>query len=496
MRIITAFAIVALLYSNAFGASCTIQPGQSQCNFSAGGTNYTITRTLPAIDVTVTPDPPAPGGGSACTDPNKLSAFDHSVRLTLNGSTVSGDGTANHALIRAISGIAPNSGKYYWEWTTAGQGTGSSAVNIVGLQDGNSSWSTAVGNSGIGVGWGYSASGGNIYASGGFGSTGSATAPGNATLGVAYDSATGRVWFRNGTGWISGDPATGTGASRTFSTNPAPILFPAASMYGTQSGTITFNFGPSFTYAPPPGFGQAMLCGPQQGALELRAIIVAGQSNAVNEATGYYAPSRQLLQININDGNLIEAHDPVAGVGSQGGTGTTSFMLPLLDQLNALDLGYRIILAPIAVASTYSADWAAGGSKNGRLTTIASQLAALNIPVAAVLWQQGEGDAGANVSQQTYMANVQSVRQTLVNAGVSAPFFVPLETICATGGATQPQPTIRAAQSALVDNVSFLAGPDFDTISARYDGCHFNQSGTLQAAGMWASVLSSYLTNN
>ena len=207
-------------------------------------------------------------------------------------------------------------------------------------------------------------------------------------------------------------------------------------------------------------------------------------------------PSRQLLQININDGNLIEAHDPVAGVGSQGGTGTTSFMLPLLDQLNALDLGYRIILAPIAVASTYSADWAAGGSKNGRLTTIASQLAALNIPVAAVLWQQGEGDAGANVSQQTYMANVQSVRQTLVNAGVGAPFFVPLETICATGGATQPQPTIRAAQSALVDNVSFFAGPDFDTISARYDGCHFNQSGTLQAAGMWASVLSSYLTNN
>jgi len=70
---------------------------------------------------------------------------------------------------------------------------------------------------------------------------------------VAYDTATGKVWFgKNGAWNSSADPAAGTGAHITFATGNT--IFPHIQV-SDAAGQITANFGASaFTYTPPSGF--------------------------------------------------------------------------------------------------------------------------------------------------------------------------------------------------------------------------------------------------
>lgn len=80
-------------------------------------------------------------------------------------------------------------------------------------------------------------------------------------IGVAFDSATGKLWFsKNGT-WISGDPATG--ASPTMTLGAGTYYFYASSYSCTSSsGTYAYDVYPTAsvqTYAAPSGFSPYQL---------------------------------------------------------------------------------------------------------------------------------------------------------------------------------------------------------------------------------------------
>jgi len=225
------------------------------------------------------------------------------------------------------------------------------------------------------------------------------------------------------------------------------------------------------------------------------AIVVLGQSNATNEASigSYVARNGGCRTIDMRDGAITVAADPVVPyvVGNFGG----SFMPRLCDLLIATGRWSKIILAPIAVGGTYSADWAPGGTENPRIGEISGRLSAAGIETGMILWQHGEGDANVTtVTQAQYVANVRGVQQTFHRTGIDAPFFVPRETICNIAPITQPvnSKAIGAAQAQLVDNVTFFAGPDFDTLDStfREDGCHFNgTTGTPTVASMWSTAI-------
>ena len=378
---------------------CLMMVGQAACDFTWGGAHYNVQRDTTTDAVVI---------NATCQSFNRLSAIDHDASVTLSngGLTAQGSGINGHGLIRAVHGVAPNSGKHYWEITWTGQTA--SSINIAGIVSGDLATDLPVGyNRGNepGVGWGYSSTAGRIYADG-FGDVGGAPAPGNGTIGILYDSDAGAVRFRNAAGWVAERTAEG----------PLPVMFPAASFYN-GSGNVTFNFGASpFVYEPE----GTPLCG-----AALNAIIIAGQSNGGNTSYGDpYEASRPLWQINIDNGRVIRAQDPLKGTTRTHDLGVTSFMQPLAEALGG------VILAPIAIGGTYSRQWALGGDLNYRLTKVAKQLEAQGIEVAATLWMHGEGDAAIGVSKEVYQDNVRGVRQTLVNAGVDAPFFVPLETQC------------------------------------------------------------------
>jgi hypothetical protein len=159
-----------------------------------------------------------------------------------------------------ISGVAtfatatmdiPPTGKFYWEYT--GETTGGFRRDLVGVGRRTTARTAGASLNGDGVEWlGFT---GGVYQSNTILAT-YATWDAADVIGIAYDSATGYVWFsKNGTFINSGNPAAGTGFVATVANNSnltATISNGGAATFGTI-GSINFGQRP-FSYTPPTGF--------------------------------------------------------------------------------------------------------------------------------------------------------------------------------------------------------------------------------------------------
>lgn len=152
----------------------------------------------------------------------------------------------------------------------------------------------------------YHVAGGQIYAEGTTAGTYS-TAPVNDVVGVAFDADTGRIWFRNDSGWLnSGDPAAGTGYVHTVSTWGQEDWFPAVISHGSANKQTFFNFGQrTFAHTVPTGFS----------AMTENNITVDDQN----------LESPDLVWIKVRDSAYHHAiADSVRGVTSQLSTSSTN----------------------------------------------------------------------------------------------------------------------------------------------------------------------------
>lgn len=223
--------------------------------------------------------------------------------------------------------------------------------------------------------------------------------------------------------------------------------------------------------------------------LPSRVIVIFGQSQGCNNLgpTLYTVRNSGLKQLNINDGTVSAASEPLLGVS---GTKST-FSVEMGD--NLLDTGRwaQIILAPISWDGSYSSQWRNGGAYYSRVTSIISQIQALALNVGAIIWMQGEQDAGITEDQSVYVSNVLNAFSAFRNAGIRAPIFVPLET-WAFSSLQSNSTNIRAAQAALANpDMQIFTGPDFDTLGNgfRQDGTHFNDPGKSAVAQKWVPYI-------
>jgi hypothetical protein len=228
---------------------------------AAGGTSWRVDiayspQPLGIVEPPPPPPPPPPSTFQSCNEATgqavTLSPADKDASITLaNGNlTAQGNGSGAHRAVRATHPIGLDK-KAYFEVTWSGLGgqVGGPPVMMWGVGDGTSTLQTYVGNMAKGVAWGYNAGAGILYTNGTSSSSAiGAPLPNSGTLGCAVDGATGKVWFRNAAGWLSGHPGTGASPSATLAA-PQP-MFPAVSFYG--GGSVTFNFGASpFAYPLP-----------------------------------------------------------------------------------------------------------------------------------------------------------------------------------------------------------------------------------------------------
>jgi len=158
----------------------------------------------------------------------------------LSGST-SGSGWFTSPSTMAMRG----SGKYYFEFTKT-----DTNAQVVGITPSTTSMSSFVGNDANG--WGYYSVNGNLYNNAGASVAFGATYTNGDVIGVAFDAATGKLWFsKNNTWQASGDPANGTNPAATVSLAYSYV----AGFSSNNTGALTVNFGQRpFSYTPPTGF--------------------------------------------------------------------------------------------------------------------------------------------------------------------------------------------------------------------------------------------------
>ena len=225
--------------------------------------------------------------------------------------------------------------------------------------------------------------------------------------------------------------------------------------------------------------GAAVPCRADPGT---RLVVVLGQSNAASHGE---APRGSPIEV-FADGGCVASGDPLPN--------TTGSGASLWTALPAARGPSPVIVAPLAVENTRIGPWVTEGSElRGRLERLLRRARTSGIPVAAVLWQQGEADAIDSTPAALYRDHLLALRRLLTEHGISAPLIVAKSTRCRgrEGAAIR-----RAIDAAAAADSSIRVGPDTDRLDAGYrsaNGCHFNAAGREAAAALWQAHLARLL---
>lgn len=224
-------------------------------------------------------------------------------------------------------------------------------------------------------------------------------------------------------------------------------------------------------------------------AVRTLVLITAGQSQWTTITPSAFTPTNASAvdNFNIYDGANYNCSGPLLGAQySPGRDGNISARVAdLLVTNNKFD---RVIVVPVAIGASSIAQWDTG-TLAARIPVAIKRLAARNITPAttgvtfALIWGQGESDAFNGTSQAAWEASFANIKSAAVAAGFSGRIFVVQE----TWGDGITYPTIRAAQAAVVDNVTVFAGGDLDTLDASYRQAgnqHFSDTGAAAAAAL------------
>jgi len=120
----------------------------------------------------------------------------------------------------------------------------------------------------------------------------------------------------------------------------------------------------------------------------------------------------------------------------------------------------------------------------------------------AVLWHQGESDAGQaregypaerQITGQQHTTLLEKIiRESRKRAGWDFPWFVAQATYHSEKDPSDPE--FRAAQKAVCDDGFAIPGPDTDVLRADYrKGVHFNARGLSEHGRLWAKCVGRYL---
>jgi hypothetical protein len=139
-------------------------------------------------------------------------------------------------------------------------------------------------------------------------------------------------------------------------------------------------------------------------------------------------------------------------------------------------------------------EWESKGEAFDMLTGRMKQLGARGF--RAVLWHQGESDAGQPDPKRTLIGKPyrvyleQLIRESRKEIGWDAPWLVAL--VSSHGGEGVPE--MRDAQKSLWDDGIALEGPDSDALRGDLrDGVHFSDKGLQKHGQVWAEKVSAWM---
>lgn len=243
-------------------------------------------------------------------------------------------------------------------------------------------------------------------------------------------------------------------------------------------------------------------------------FISAGQSLIAGNAEGSYSPTGAVYVLNPYDGLMYDANDIIIGpsYGNANSANTGNYLGQMGDQLITAGTCARVIHIPVAISSTSVNDWATGQMLH-RLVRAHELLKALgwdntaNVTNVAILWDQGQTDAGNGMSQVTYRTTWNTMKTTISVTGntvwrvAKSTYWYQAYTASASTYTPIQNAQSLAAPNGVVTGTDVLAGPDLDTITnssgtgtCRYDGLHWKAIGATQAGCLWAKNINAGIT--
>lgn len=244
-------------------------------------------------------------------------------------------------------------------------------------------------------------------------------------------------------------------------------------------------------------------------------FVVAGQSNAGNHGSGRH--QSQTGKVTSFDGkSWSPCADPQPGASGDAGS-----FLPAFGDALARALGVPVGLAAVAQGATSVREWLPQGEPVSKLTTtgaglrevspgvyasngalferLASRLDALgHSGCRAVLWHQGESDAGQvrsgypaerQISGDEYFAYMRNlILATRARAGWPVPWVTALATYHSETDPADEE--FRSAQKRVWEAGLAWAGPDTDALRGEWrEEVHFNAKGLQKHGEVWAEKI-------
>lgn len=190
-------------------------------------------------------------------------------------------------------------------------------------------------------------------------------------------------------------------------------------------------------------------------------IIEIADSIGANAAPTTYTPTNPILQLNLYDGKVYPATDPLLGSSGMGG----AYATPLAD--GVFGKFAQVIIVSSGIGGSTALDHAPGGVLN-QMTSVACFMVRQRGWTAnpnfkfAVIYDIGPNDTGIGTTQAQFASRYAAWRASMVSYGCDFDTFVPQ--VSRLSGATSS--AVRSAQAAVVDNVRTFAAWDTDAVTA------------------------------
>jgi hypothetical protein len=229
-------------------------------------------------------------------------------------------------------------------------------------------------------------------------------------------------------------------------------------------------------------------------------LIAGGQSNCSNTADGAYVPaSPHLYNLNIGDGRLYRAREPLLGCDMAKPGASSNFLTRLGDDILRAGRADYVVLVPSAISGVPAAYWSERGRFHRNVAVTASRVreAGLLLRTRCIcMWQHGETDCYLATPAHEYTRDVVSVANALQRGLGPVPFITAL----ASTYQFVMSPVIRMGQVAIADRAANrFVGPDTDGIdwTLRHEGdwTHWNAEGAAAAAVAWLETLIPFLND-
>jgi hypothetical protein len=238
---------------------------------------------------------------------------------------------------------------------------------------------------------------------------------------------------------------------------------------------------------------QEMEC-PAPGA-SVAVLLTMGQSNSANHGEKLYHTRHQGRVVNYFDGECYDASSPLLGATGERG----EFLTYLADLLVDSGKFSAVVLVPSSIGGTPVSRWQRDGDLNEMVLSVVNQVQK-HYRVTHILFHQGEADFRNYTSAKVYASSFNSLKDSLREVGVDAPFFVSISTKCGRDAHWLPDnPTASGQQMVVADDASVFLGANTDLLLSSgdraKDECHLSESGQVKTAQSFAMAIQEYEAN-